>query len=288
MEKSPHFFKVILPSTLAEKKLGILEMFVKKFGNELADIATLEVPNGQVWLVRLTKDGRKIWFQDGWDDFIQYHSISVGYFLVFKYVKNSAFQVLIFDSTACEIHYPYNAMEANPECNAANSKLKPENKCKMVKRAEINESDYENEHKFLALLEEMGIYITIKCSFLSKEDRQRAIHFARLLKPRNPSFMVILRSHKMNEPRVIVPMKFVDKYLGRNVRWIKLQASDGRVMCDVQIRQVICGSFLLTKGWCRVLKEENLKQGDICVFELIKMKVFILKLSVYHAAAKLI
>ncbi|KAJ0077415.1 hypothetical protein Patl1_36258 [Pistacia atlantica] len=178
-------------------------MFVKKFGNELPDIATLEVPNGQVWLVRLTKDGRKIWFQDGWDDFIQYHSISVGYFLVFKYVKNSTFQVLIFDSTACEIHYPYNAMEANPECNAANSKLKPENKC-------------------------------------------------------------------------------------RNVRWIKLQASDGRVMCDVQIRQVICGSFLLTKGWCRVLKEENLKQGDICVFELIKMKVFILKLSVYHAAAKLI
>ncbi|KAJ0076954.1 hypothetical protein Patl1_35973 [Pistacia atlantica] len=200
MEKSPHFFKVILPSTLAEKKLGIPEMFVKKFGNELPDIATLEVPNGQ----------------------------------------NSAFQVLIFDSTACEIHYPYNAMETNPECNAANSKLKPGNKCKMVKRAEINESDYENEHKFLALLEEMGIYITIKCSFLSKEDKQTAIHFARLLKPRNTSFMVI------------------------------------------------CGSFLLTKGWCRVIKEENLKQGDICVFELIKMKDFILKLSVYHAAATLI
>ncbi|KAJ0077722.1 hypothetical protein Patl1_36270 [Pistacia atlantica] len=157
MEKSPHFFKVILPSTLAEKKLGIPEMFVKKFGNELPDIATLEVPNGQVWLVRLTKDGRKIWFQDGWDDFIQHHSISVGYFLVFKYVKNSTFQ-----------------------------------------------------------------------------------------------------------------------------------ASDGRVMCDVQIRQVISRSFLLTKGWCRVLKEENLKQGDICVFELIKMKDFILKLSVYHAAETLI
>ncbi|KAJ0009835.1 hypothetical protein Pint_34519 [Pistacia integerrima] len=135
MEKSPHFFKVILPSTLAEKKLGIPEKFVKKFGNELPDIATLEVSNGQVWLVRLTKDGRKIWFQDGWDDFIQYHSISVGYFLVFKYVKNSTFQVLIFDSTACEIHYPYNAMEGlTQNAMLPTQNLKPENKCKMVKK----------------------------------------------------------------------------------------------------------------------------------------------------------
>ncbi|KAJ0077170.1 hypothetical protein Patl1_35983 [Pistacia atlantica] len=67
-------------------------MFVKKFGNELSNIATLEVPNGRVWLIGLTNDGTKIWFLDGWHDFVQYHSISIGNFLVFKYLKNSTFQ----------------------------------------------------------------------------------------------------------------------------------------------------------------------------------------------------
>ncbi|KAJ0076948.1 hypothetical protein Patl1_35974 [Pistacia atlantica] len=146
MEKSSHFFKVIRPSSLEEKKLGIPQMFVKKFGNELSDIVTLEDPNGRVWLIGLTKDGTKILFQDGWHDFVQYHSISVGYFLVFKYLKNSTFQVLIFYSTACKIHYPYSAVKSKPQCNADNSQSKPENRSKMVEKAEINESDYENKY----------------------------------------------------------------------------------------------------------------------------------------------
>ncbi|KAJ0077168.1 hypothetical protein Patl1_35981 [Pistacia atlantica] len=197
MEKSSHFFKVILPSSLEEKKLEIPQMFVKKFGNELSDITTLEVPNGRVWLIGLTKDGTKIWFRDGWHDFVQYHSISVGYFLVFKYLKNSTFQVLIFVSTA------YSAVKSTPQCNADNSKSKPENSSKMVEKAEINESDYENKYNFLALLEEMGIYIPTKYRFVSKKERQRAIHIVRLLKPRNPSFMVFLRSHSTTERRVV-------------------------------------------------------------------------------------
>ncbi|KAJ0011044.1 hypothetical protein Pint_34525 [Pistacia integerrima] len=262
MEKSSHFFKVILPSSLEEKKLEIPQMFVKKFGNELSDIATLEVPNGRVWLIGLTKDGTKIWFRDGWHDFVQYHSIAVGYFLVFKYLKNSTFQVLIFDSTACEIHYPYNAVKSKPQCNADNSKSKHENKSKMVEKAEINESDNENKRNFLALLEEMGIYLPIKCRFVSKNDRHRAIHIARLLKPRNPSFMVFLRSHSTTERRVSVPVKFVDKYLCRNSRTINLQVPDGRVLC-VKIKKSTRGGFRLQQGWIKFSREENLKQGDI-------------------------
>ncbi|KAI9181536.1 hypothetical protein LWI28_015908 [Acer negundo] len=102
-----HFFKVILNSTLEDKKLRIPEKFVRIFGDELSNEVTLTVPNGRVWQVGLTKEGRKIWFHDGWHEFVQYHSISTGYFLVFKYGKKSTFNVLIFDLTACEIQYPY-------------------------------------------------------------------------------------------------------------------------------------------------------------------------------------
>ena len=83
-------------------------MFVKKFGNELSTLATLTVPNGRVWNVELMKDGRNIWFRGGgWHEFVEYHSISNGYFLLFRYVKNSTFHVLIFGKSACEIRYPH-------------------------------------------------------------------------------------------------------------------------------------------------------------------------------------
>ncbi|TXG64437.1 hypothetical protein EZV62_011431 [Acer yangbiense] len=85
----------------------IPEKFVRIFGDELSNEVTLTVPNGRVWQVGLTKEERKIWFHDGWHEFVQYHSISTGYFLVFKYGKKSTFNVLIFDLTACEIQYPY-------------------------------------------------------------------------------------------------------------------------------------------------------------------------------------
>ncbi|TXG64438.1 hypothetical protein EZV62_011432 [Acer yangbiense] len=147
-KQPPHFFKVILNSTLEDKKLKIPEKFVRIFRDELSaavvtltvpsgqvlfhlsiatayyciripekfvrifrdelsNEVTLTVPNGRVWQVGLTKEERKIWFHDGWHEFVQYHSISTGYFLVFKYGKKSTFNVLIFDMTACEIQYPY-------------------------------------------------------------------------------------------------------------------------------------------------------------------------------------
>ncbi|KAL5855698.1 hypothetical protein ACOSQ4_005500 [Xanthoceras sorbifolium] len=105
-ETASHFFKVILPQTLEDKKLSIPEKFVRKFGDELSTVATVRVPNGCVWHVGLMKDGRRVWFSDGWHEFLMHHSVSVGYFLVFKYDRSSNFHVLIFDMTACEIVYP--------------------------------------------------------------------------------------------------------------------------------------------------------------------------------------
>ncbi|TXG64421.1 hypothetical protein EZV62_011415 [Acer yangbiense] len=87
---------------------SIPKKFVRKFGDELSTAATLRVPNGRVWQVGLTKDGRSMWFNDGWNEFLMYHSISASYFLVFGYEENSNFHVFIFDKSVCEITYPSN------------------------------------------------------------------------------------------------------------------------------------------------------------------------------------
>ena len=75
---------------------------------ELSMVATLTAPYAGIWQVGLKKVNNNIWFCNGWQDFVEYHSVCYGYFLVFRYEGNLSFHVLIFDKTTTEIQYPPN------------------------------------------------------------------------------------------------------------------------------------------------------------------------------------
>ncbi|KAL2490730.1 Uncharacterized protein Adt_26358 [Abeliophyllum distichum] len=95
--------------------------FVGKYGPELSNVVRLTDSIGGVWCVRLEKVEKTLWFHDGWEKFVQDHSISYGYFLVFKYRGNSNFNVRIFDLTASEVHYPLNSSHKFEGTNPQNS-----------------------------------------------------------------------------------------------------------------------------------------------------------------------
>ncbi|KAL5790788.1 hypothetical protein ACOSQ2_005676 [Xanthoceras sorbifolium] len=356
MAETPfHFFKIIRPTTLQDKKLGIPKTFVKKFGDELSTVATLTVPNGRVWKVELMKDNRKFWFRDGWHDFVEYHSITAGYFLVFSYGKNSNFHVLIFDLSACEIQYPYycvgqkndnnkstphqNAIEDEDcveiigsvfpkppafECGKSTASLESlkfkrgyetrSKRCKIEEMVEIDKShsisdeselkrvaykvgkhssDEANkrtkfdEHELLAILQEMGISVNGNFRNISAKEKERAIAAARMFRPKNPSFMVILRLRNMHI--LYVPYQFTKKHLiGRDAESIKLLDHDGRewpLKLSFNSRDYHCD---FTHGWIAFSKEKNLKKGDICMFELIREKNIVLKVSVFHSSTAIL
>ena len=69
-------------------------------------MAFLTIPNGTKWTVKLTKRDGEVWFQNGWREFANYHALTVGSLIVFRYEGNSGFSVLIFDATSTEIEYP--------------------------------------------------------------------------------------------------------------------------------------------------------------------------------------
>ncbi|KAM4096262.1 hypothetical protein ACJW30_08G092100 [Castanea mollissima] len=98
--EAPHFFKIIMPQTLQERKL------VSKYGVHLSDTAFLTIPNGTNWKFKLTKRDGEVWFQNGWCEFASCHTLTPGHLLVFKYEGNSQFYVLIFDATTTKIDYP--------------------------------------------------------------------------------------------------------------------------------------------------------------------------------------
>ncbi|KAK3195696.1 hypothetical protein Dsin_027006 [Dipteronia sinensis] len=298
MEETPqHFFKVILASTLQEKKLRIPEKFVREFGDELSAFATITVPDGLVWRVGLSKDGEKIWFHHGWQNFIEYYSICVGYFLVFKYENMSKFHVIILDTSAFEMSYPDNFDEPKKEVIHYGEIEKecemPRNKCKMEKQVEVNMNtahngedehltqikDNENLHKLKALLEDKRIFLSRNYKFSSVKERERLFTLARSLNPRNPSFIIMLRPSHLCSCVVYLPAKFVNKYLTRDIKLIKSRASKGREW-PVQIGWMYGGCNRL-QGWTEFSNGTKLKAGDICVFELIQTEDLLLEVSVF-------
>ncbi|XP_022857241.1 B3 domain-containing transcription factor VRN1-like [Olea europaea var. sylvestris] len=78
-------------------------------GHQLSNVVRLTDSIGALWCVRLEKVEESLWFNDGWEKFVDDHSVRYGYFLLFKYFLlsgNSNFNVNVFDLTATEVYYP--------------------------------------------------------------------------------------------------------------------------------------------------------------------------------------
>ncbi|KAI6701263.1 hypothetical protein NL676_015587 [Syzygium grande] len=94
------FYKLIVETIIQEKQLGLPKRFVQKFGDELSNAVTLTTPSSGIWQVGLRKANQRLWFDGGWQRFIEHHSVCAGYFLVFQYERNSNFLVYMFNLTA--------------------------------------------------------------------------------------------------------------------------------------------------------------------------------------------
>ncbi|KAF5727232.1 B3 domain-containing transcription factor VRN1-like [Tripterygium wilfordii] len=109
------FYKLMVGSILHDSKLRIPEKFVKRYRDELSSTAKLTASDGRVWPVELLKADNKLWFDNGWQEFVEHYSIRVGYFLIFRYERSSDFKVYVFDLENSEIKYPCNSISSSQE-----------------------------------------------------------------------------------------------------------------------------------------------------------------------------
>nr|DAD46874.1 TPA_asm: hypothetical protein HUJ06_016811 [Nelumbo nucifera] len=82
--------------------------FVKNLKEDLSSPVTLRGPTGKVWKVGLVKAGDSLFFQYGWDEFVEDHNLEEEDLLVFRYSGSSTFDVLMFDQlNLCEKECSY-------------------------------------------------------------------------------------------------------------------------------------------------------------------------------------
>lgn len=80
-----------------------------------------------------------------------------------------------------------------------------------------------------------------------------------------------------------VPIAFARKYITGCTEIIKFEDSDGK-QWDIRCVSETNKNFRIGKGCNEFFRDISLKAGDVCLFELIKRKDLVLKVSVLRAA----
>ncbi|POO03196.1 B3 DNA binding domain containing protein [Trema orientale] len=104
---------------------------------------------------------------------------------------------------------------------------------------------------------------------------------------KNPSFMVILKPHNINY--LYVPADFSKKYLRTSSELITLEAPNGdqcivSCTCNASKPSSSSSAKRIIRGWCGFFRENDLEEGDVCVFELINRRNIVLKVWIYRVA----
>lgn len=116
---------------------------------------------------------------------------------------------------------------------------------------------------------------------VTAEERERAINAAKMFEPPNPFCRVVLRPSYLYRGCIMyLPSCFAEKHLNGVSGFIKLQRADGKqwpVRCLYR-----GGRAKLSQGWYDFSLENNLEEGDVCVFELISAREVILKVTTFR------
>ncbi|WCJ33823.1 hypothetical protein M5689_015160 [Euphorbia peplus] len=317
------FFKIILQG----HNLRLPLRFVNTYRNELGGVAQLTASDGRVWKMKVRREGNHIWLENGFPEFVKYYSIGYGHLLTFKYRSFSSFDVNVCDKSGCEIEYPpreeveqeVEIVEETGEASDASvqilgSSSGPRNSPKNRRQAPSADQEYQRKGKRKVETSFLNRGATLKGiktqpkiaevqkqqkaivgrqfkAILSKfsEQTKTLVEFAKNIKLRNPSFLVIIMQTNLRYGVLSVPTVTANRYM-KGYSKIKIQnanADDGREwMIEKFLWQE--GSLRLKKGLREFYRDNSLEEGDVCVFELVrKPDDVVLKASMFHTYAHL-
>ncbi|WVY96612.1 hypothetical protein V8G54_028763 [Vigna mungo] len=307
-----HFFKKIDADTLRNGNLRIPRSFVSKYWQDISNPLHLLLPKGVKWEVKWRKVGADIWLIDKWKKFAEFYSLDENDILMFKYVGMSLFEVVILLQTGLEIMYPLKeATLDNAENGKGNSSLHFKKaksslqSCRFGKRVKTNCKNPHNISKDVAnrsgpshsIKEELdeqhtnGFHSTkfqkrgtkrkpSECNFSTRSCT--AMERAESFRSENPIFIrkmqpTYIKRHVMGMPNNFLTEDEEDEHDS-----VTLWTSESRPWPVHFIRNNSSRQIYLTSGWKNFEKDNNLKLGDVCVFEKIKKSGISFKVIIFR------
>ncbi|KAF7114379.1 hypothetical protein RHSIM_RhsimUnG0089900 [Rhododendron simsii] len=167
------------------------------------------------------------------------------------------------------------------------------NETKHTKRADELNSSYAANHR---RTDSNGQRLKVKCEEeeellglndfsnnsmmrpIKTQEREKAVNASMMFKPNNPFFRKILQPYNVYRSFFLnLPARFAKKYLHGVSESVQLEVSGGKqwaVRC-VRIEGLV---QCLNSGWGQFAKDNNLGEGDVCVFELIQVEDVVLRI----------
>ncbi|XP_062102202.1 B3 domain-containing transcription factor VRN1-like [Humulus lupulus] len=276
-KSSRPFFKVVMqPYYVHGHLMNIPGSFAKKYIGTTCSNAILKLSNGcgRTWSVQykfgVYNKGISSRFQASWRAFVQDNNLRVGDVCVFVMLEdiNLTFEVVIFRA-------------------GRNSKtfMSPELKDAMddetVMGSSLDNLSMKQAHR-------LG----------KKPPKKQRLHFsvmekAKLLdrvqfKSENPFFKIVIQpSYVTSRENLNVPSKFAMKHLKEGGAAILSISNGGSWPIQFQMRHVNTRGGMRVEcrcGWKEFARDNDLKVGDLCIFELLNKSDNLFRVSIVRAA----
>ncbi|XP_059444780.1 putative B3 domain-containing protein At5g66980 [Corylus avellana] len=291
-DDSPEFFKVFLPYT-SSHQMSIPQAFTMHFNGGIPKKAILFDNTKKPWHVTLEQTDGRLCFNNGWQSFASDHSLQFGNFLVFKYNRNSAFEVKIFSGkTGCKKGETV-AIDHNttPFVDLEEEDYKAEKTCK------IPTSVGKRKHS------EIGLMKTEEPGSSSKASGQHELPRAVETNLDEPNIPKVARLHEL--PRTVETkleeqnIPEVEGFVAPKNPYVVVVAFARHMLYSVHLHQSKVKSFKIRfkkttvirdqngnpwpmkvyfkgdgriaigSGWSNFRKKNNLHEGDQCAFDFI-------------------
>ncbi|KAF7052629.1 hypothetical protein CFC21_060702 [Triticum aestivum] len=299
-------------------RMTIPDKFVQKFRGQITRTVKLESRNGNTFDVHVTEDLHKVVLQSGWEVFVSAHGISMGDFLVFNYDGNSWFKVLIFDPSGCERlsssclpmkTAPHDGQECGEKLTGTLSMRHdlPMMGSPQSERGTMIQWDNSNHvENSIVLGSSSAPSSDSSGDGLSLEDNQE-LSFVPSPILRNRANLTDIQERKMNEkvdaihskipiygtvmtkcnifgsPCILdLSSKYADEYLPREDQTLMLQRRDKSWKVQFHINKN--NTKRLFQGWGEFADDNNLKVGDLCLFEPLQKKNRVMNVHIIRKA----
>ncbi|CAL4905510.1 unnamed protein product, partial [Urochloa decumbens] len=289
------FFKVMSVSNF-KNKLTIPQKFVSNVGEQISEEVQLEVPNGKTYRVKLDKEQNDLVLGSGWANFASAYELNQGDFLVFTLTGHSHFKVRIFDSTTCEKELSCVLMDSTPykqersishdnpmqpptrkrsaeHCVGSSShlrktsKMSPTNSPSRKSTEDVDIIEPMNSFGF----QKSWLVFPLGCN-LTCEQKAKIDALEQKIISQIPLYITAMDMTSMYGGLLAISKDYAVKYLLDQNGTIILSQLDGSKTWSITLDINTAGSYALSTGWLDFIRDNSLREGDICVFEPSKSK----------------
>ncbi|KAM0891065.1 hypothetical protein ACQ4PT_026639 [Festuca glaucescens] len=289
-DRQKHFLRLMIGDF--RREMSIPEKFVKNFRGRISEFIKLEAPDGNVYDIQVTKDLNKIVLGSRWTAFANAYKLKEYDLLVFRYIGDSHFKALIFEPTGCEKQIFRVVMKCAPNiqergisydqsfpgeirhredglhCNSSRKtrKMTPLDS-PSPRLAEGITSETMNSGGLRETNEPRYVLATgCNLTTVQKADVDALVN---KIKPVIPFYITAI-DKKCLSGSLVICKDYAAKHLPHDDEFITLCHPQKSTIWVDNLKVNTDGDCMLSAGWSCFVHHNELRESDICAFEVSK------------------